>query len=69
MKKMKKVFLCFAFLGLLSFATPAKVSAQNEEPCYTVTIHCADGSGAICIVCSMADLQFFKSYYCDKCND
>lgn len=66
--KMKKLFLGLAFLGLLFFATPATVKAEGQE-CGYVSVSCENGNSFMAIICSEADLAFFRCYYCNHCDE
>ena len=63
---MKKLFLGLAFFGFLLISIPT--AKAEVQPCHSVKFYYSDGKGYMAIVCSDADLEFFKSYYCGVCQ-
>lgn len=61
---MKKLLIGFAFFSLIVIALPAKAKETVQPDCTSVRITCANGNGAMGIVCSQSDLDFYLSYYC-----
>lgn len=63
---MKKLFLGLAFIGVLSFAFPAKAvpAIPEVQPCRWYTMTCSNGTSYYVIACSQADKDFWAAYYC-----
>lgn len=57
---MKKIFrksmLILSFLGLFTFVAPKQVKAENDTPCDTYQVTCADGTVHNVIACGDEEL-------------
>jgi hypothetical protein len=66
---MKKLLIVIAFLGLISFAFPNEATASND-PCWTCTLYCCDGSRHIVIVCDWgSDPYAWAELLCPNCGE
>ncbi len=60
---MKKLFLSFAFLCLVSFATPAKASSYPN--CGTWIIWCNGVPSYYAVACTLAEVHMWQSLLCE----
>jgi len=61
---MKKLFLSLTFMGLLSFATPAK--AETYIGCGTWIIWCNGHPAYYAIACTYEEIQIWQSLLCNQ---
>ncbi len=60
---MKKIILGFAFLGLLTLATP-KVANANVQPCVAYKLTCNNGSQHYVVICDFYDAVVWGELLC-----
>lgn len=63
---MKKLFLGFVLIGMMSIAFPT-IAMAEQPPCENVAIHCSNGTTMMGIICSADDLEFYTCYFCQHC--